>query len=147
MSKNLSFKKKIENVQIIHSKIVCPEKVQRLYSSVGWSYRDCDKIQKSLENSFIVTTAWSDKELIGIGRATGDGVFNATIWDLAVKPDWQNCGVGKLIVNSMLTKLDDCGISLVTLYTSYTKKHFYSKLGFEINFAKVIGMYKCKNQR
>jgi ribosomal protein S18 acetylase RimI-like enzyme len=84
--------------------------------------------------------------LIGIGRATGDGIFNATIWDVAVRPAYQNSGVGSLIVKTMLTKLNDYGIPLITLYTEWPKKSFYSKLGFEFN-SNIIGMYKHNNRR
>ena len=139
-------KKKIDlqKIKIQHNKDVSPDFIQKLYLSVGWQYRDVQDIRKSLTNSILVTTAWDNEFLIGMSRATGDGVFNATIWDVAVRPDFQKLGIGSLIIKSMLTKLDDHGISLITLYSECSKKNFYSKLGFESNSSKIIAMYRHK---
>ena len=134
----------LKKIKIHHNNDVSPDFIQRLYLSVGWQYREIQDIKKSLNNSILVTTAWKDEFLIGMSRATGDGIFNATIWDVAVRPDYQNQGIGSLIIKSMLTKLDDHGISLITLYSECAKKNFYSKLGFESNSAKIIGMYRHK---
>lgn len=143
MKRLFSFKKgDVFDIKVRHDKDISPDKVQILFMSVGWNYRDIQNLKKSMENSLLITSAWDGDKLVGIARATGDGVFNATIWDVAVKPQYQKQGIGKLIVNSMLTKLDDCGIPLITLYTTCTKKSFYSKLGFEHNFSKVMGMYR-----
>ena len=34
-------------------------------------------------------------KLIGFARCTGDGVLDATIWDLAIHPLYQGAGLGK----------------------------------------------------
>jgi N-acetylglutamate synthase-like GNAT family acetyltransferase len=133
-------------VEISHEKDISPIVVQNVYSSVGWQYRNVQDIEKSMKNSFLVTSAKYKNEIIGVARATGDGIFNATIWDLAVKPYYQKKGVGTLIIKSMLNKLSEFDIPLVTLYTSYTKKCFYSKLGFNHNVSGVLGMF-IKNRQ
>jgi len=140
----LKNKKKFNNVEIKHTLDIPLQQVQKLYLSVGWQYRDIKTIEESFKKSILVTTAWIGNDLVGIARATGDGIFNATIWDVAVRKDCQGQGIGTKLINSMLTKLDDCGIPLITLYTTYTKKNFYSKLGFEFNINKVMGMYRIK---
>ena len=135
-------KKRLEKIQIRYDKYIPPEFIQQLYISVGWQYRECSEIKKSVEGSFLVVSAWLEEVLIGLARATGDGVFNVTIWDLAVKPSYQKQGIGKLLLNSMLAKLKDFDIPLITLYSELDKKKFYSKLGFECGSKKIIGMYK-----
>jgi len=132
----------LKEINIKYDKNIPPEFVQQIYLSVGWQHRDYFQIQKSLESSFLVASAWLDEIMIGLARATGDGVFSVTIWDFAVNPSYQKLGIGKLLLNSMLTKLNDCDIPLITLYSELDKKNFYSKLGFECNSKKVIGMYK-----
>jgi len=131
-------------IKILQDKKIPPEQVQRVYLSVGWQFRETEAIKKSLEKSLVVISAWHNDKLVGIARATGDGVFNATIWDMAVRKDYQNKGIGKLIMKSMLTKLDDCGIPLITLYTEYANRNFYSKLDFEMNIDRVAGMFRYK---
>jgi ribosomal protein S18 acetylase RimI-like enzyme len=142
--KTLQIQKKtcLKEIQIKYDKNVPPEFVQQLYISVGWQHRDCFQIRKALEGSFLVVSAWLDERLIGLARATGDGVFSVTIWDFAIKPSHQKQGIGKLLLNSMLTKLNDYDIPLITLYSELDKKSFYSKLGFECGSQKIIGMYK-----
>lgn len=144
MFKTLQIQKKnfLKEIQIKYDKDISPENVQEHYISVGWQQRDCIQIKKSLESSFLVISAWTDERLIGLARATGDGVFSVTIWDLSVKPAYQKQGIGKLLLNSMLTKLNDYDIPLITLYSELDKKNFYSKLGFECGSKKIIGMYK-----
>lgn len=123
-----------------------PESIQKVFNAVGWKTRNFDDIKKSLEKSIIVVTAWDNDTLIGVARATGDGVFTATVWDLAVIPQYQRLGVGSRIINSMLTKLDACGILLVTLYTDCSNKYFYSKIGFGTQFNKIISMFRYRKQ-
>lgn len=134
----------IKDIKIKFSKSIPADAVQRLFISVGWQYREVQDIQSCLSKSVAVVSAWYGEKLIGMARATGDGVFSATIWDVAVRPQYQGKGIGKLIIKNMLTKLDDCGIPLITLYSEWAKKEFYNKLGFEANFEKVIGMYRYK---
>lgn len=130
------------NTIIKHTKDISPETILNLYLNVGWSYRNPEKIQKAINNSTLLTSAWCNEELIGIARAVGDDTFNATIWDVAVKKDYQRKGIGTLIINAMLKELKNKDIPLVTLYTECTKKNFYSKLGFTLDYNRVLGMYK-----
>lgn len=144
MLKTLPISKKtfLKKIKIKYDKNISPESVQELYLSVGWQYRDSFQIKKALEGSFLVASAWIGEILIGLARATGDGVFNVTIWDFSVHPAYQKQGLGKLLFNSMLTILNDYNIPLITLYSELDKKNFYSKLGFECNSKKIIGMYR-----
>lgn len=137
----------LKKVKIKFDKEIPPSLVQKLYLSVGWQFREELIIKDAFQKSIAVTSAWLQDELIGVARATGDGVMNATIWDVAIKRDMQNKGIGNLMVSSMVEKLDACGIPLITLYTEYTKTYFYSKLGFESDLNRVVGMYrKCGTQ-
>jgi len=134
----------LDKIRIKFSRDIAADEVQKLYLSVGWQYREVQDIKKSIEKSVLVASVWLDENLIGFARATGDGIYNATIWDVAVKPSFQSRGVGSFLIKSMLTKLDSYGIPLITLYTECAKKNFYSKFGFESNFNKIIGMYRSR---
>src|SRR5207248_7736795 len=99
-----------------HDKDVGPQDLQDLCSSVGWSRRDPLLITRALKNSLAVVSAWDGALLVGFARATGDEVFNATVWDVAVRPSYQRKGVGRLIMQELLLDLDSYNIPLVTLY-------------------------------
>ena len=44
-------------------------------------------------------------KLIGFARCTGDGVLDATIWDLAIHPLYQGAGLGKGLMQVLLERL------------------------------------------
>ena len=41
--------------------------------------------------------------LIGMARATSDHAFNATIWDVLVDPEYQGQGLGRALVEQMVS--------------------------------------------
>jgi ribosomal protein S18 acetylase RimI-like enzyme len=53
--------------------------------------------------------------------------YQAALYDCAVIKPYQGRGLGKLIVQAMLSKLSGCNI---ILYASPGKEGFYKKLGF-----------------
>jgi len=132
-----------------HDKAVPPEAVQDLCASVGWSRREPELITRALHNSLVVVSVWAktsalsdDEELIGFARATGDKVFNATILDMVVRPDFQRLGIGKLVMLELLKELDQYQIPLVTLYADPGTDGFYKRFGFLIDPSGVRGMFR-----
>ncbi len=65
--------------------------------------------------------------LAGFGRAISDGVYQAALYDIAVVPEMQGRGVGRLIVERLLDRLPGCN---VILYAAPGKEGFYRRLGF-----------------
>ena len=57
--------------------------------------RDLAGLGTAIANSNPVVSAWSGDRMIGFARATSDGVYRATIWDVVVHPDYQGLGLGK----------------------------------------------------
>lgn len=132
----------LSSIKISYDKNVSAHAVQDLCSSVGWVRRDLTLIQKSLQNSVAVVTAWDGENLIGFARATGDGIFNATVWDVAVRPDHQGIGVGQLVVHALLEELDREKILLITLLAEPGQERFYKKFGFITDPANLRGMVR-----
>ena len=54
-------------------------------------------------------------KLIGFARCTGDGVLDATIWDLAIHP-YQGAGLGKGLMQVLLERLRAMEVEKVTLF-------------------------------
>lgn len=129
---------------VSHDKGVSPQAVQELCASVGWSRREPDLIVRALANSLAVVSIWSGGDLIGFARATGDKVFNATIWDMVVRPDFQRMGVGRLVMAELLKELDEYQIPLVTLYADPGTDGFYKRFGFLADPSGVRGMFREK---
>jgi ribosomal protein S18 acetylase RimI-like enzyme len=132
------------NLVISHTKEVPPEDVQEICASVGWSRREPVLITKALANSLAVISAWDEELMVGFARATGDKVFNATIWDVVVRPSYQRRGIGLLVMHELLKDLDEFQIPLVTLYADPGTDGFYRRFGFMADPSGVRGMFREK---
>ena len=105
-----------------------------LHQAVGWSSRSLAQLEQALKASFSYVSAihvHQDKEqLIGFARAISDGVFHATLLDIAVHPDFQGRKVGKNVVKTLVEQLHQAQIKDITLFASLHLVDFYHKLGF-----------------
>ena len=132
----------LRNIRISHEKAVPPRDVQDLCASVGWSRREPVLISRALMNSLAVVSAWDKDMLVGFARATGDHVFNATVWDVAVRPSHQRHGIGRLVMGELLKELDSYEIPLITLYADPGTDSFYRRFGFSTDPSGVRGMFR-----
>lgn len=70
------------------------------------------------------------QQLIGFARAVSDGVYQATLLDIAVHPDFQARGVGKTLVKTLTKQLQAAQIIDIILFASPHVTDFYHQLGF-----------------
>ena len=110
--------------------------LDQLLQTVGWSRRPMRRVKRALEFSILVIGVWlhDDKfpRLIGFARCTGDGVIEATIWDVAINPVYQGLGLGKVLMKYLLNKLKATGISKVTLFADSGVIKFYKNQGWTL---------------
>lgn len=132
----------LKNLSVSHEKNLSPNDVQDICASVGWSRREPELISKALNNSLAVVSIWDKDKIVGFARATGDEVFNATVWDMVVRPNYQGRGIGKLVMAELLKDLDKFGIPLITLYADPGTDEFYKKFGFMTDPSGVRGMFR-----
>lgn len=130
------------NLVVRHDREIPPEEVQEICSAVGWSKREPALIARALENSLAVVSIWHGKTMVGFARATGDKVFNATIWDVVVRPSYQRQGIGILVMKELLKELDSYNIPLITLYADPGTDGFYKRFGFSVDPSGVRGMFR-----
>ncbi|MEJ7542497.1 GNAT family N-acetyltransferase [Staphylococcus intermedius] len=103
--------------------------IYKTYQSVGWLNHNKDNIESILKNSTHNVFAIHNSKVIGIGRALSDGVFNAAIYDVIVRPEYQNLKIGSRIVNDLLEQIGD--VSCIHLISTTGKIEFYNKQGFK----------------
>jgi GNAT superfamily N-acetyltransferase len=132
----------LPNFVVRHDRDVPAENVQDICSSVGWSKRDPALIARALENSLAVVSVWDGIVMVGFARATGDKVFNATIWDVVVRPSHQRQGVGLTLMEELLGELDSYNIPLITLFADPGTDGFYKRFGFLADPSGVRGMFR-----
>ena len=93
----------------------------------GMGFHEASVHQKAFENSASVIFAFDVDKLIGFGRAISDEVYQAAIYDVAVLPDYQGRGIGRLIIETIVKSLPGCNF---ILYATPGKDKFYEKLNF-----------------
>ncbi len=94
--------------------------------------RRVEDLQVAIAHSNPVVTAWDGDRLIGFARATSDGIYRATIWDVLIHPDYQGAGLGRKLVETVLMHPDVNRVERVYLMTTNQQK-FYERIGFEAN--------------
>ena len=103
-----------------------------LKNNTSWAaIRNQKDIKTMLRKSSVVVSIWNDNQMIGFGRATTDGIFRAVLWDVVVEKRYQNKGLGKLIVQTILHSNKVSKVEKVYIMTTNCKT-FYSNLGFKI---------------
>lgn len=63
--------------------------LNQLFAKAGLPTRNIEKLEVALSHSLLFVTAkvLKDDSVVGFVRVTGDGIFNAAIWDLVVDPN------------------------------------------------------------
>ncbi len=90
--------------------------LDQLLQTVGWSRRPIRRVKFP--------------RLVGFARCTGDGILEATVWDVAVNPIYQGKGLGKELMKYILKELKNIGIFKVTLFADAEVVSFYKRQGW-----------------
>ena len=94
--------------------------------------RKIEDLQTAIANSEPVISVWDRERLIGFARATSDGIYRATIWDVIIHCDYQGAGLGRKLVETVITHPHLCHVERVYLMTTHQQK-FYERIGFREN--------------
>lgn len=110
--------------------------LEQLCDAVGWSRRPLRRVRKALENSLLVVGLWRHDprvpRLVGFARCTGDGVIEATVWDVAVHPLYQGVGLGKQLMTYVIDLLRAQQVERVSLFADPGVVEFYSAQGWQL---------------
>lgn len=108
-----------------------------LFKAAKLGGREGDKVQRAFQNSTAVCFAFDGQRLVGAARALSDREYHATIYDVAVHPDYQRRGIGTRLVNELISMLP---VWRVLLVADGGVTGFYRRLGFE-PFGNVMGRF------
>ena len=95
--------------------------------TVGMAYHEPEVHRSAFEASHTTVFVYEDSKLTGFGRAISDGEYQGAIYDVAVLPEAQGKGIGKVIIQTILNRLPHCNL---ILYATPGMEGFYKKLGF-----------------
>jgi N-acetylglutamate synthase-like GNAT family acetyltransferase len=110
------------------------KQIQELFKAAAFWARErkIEDWEIAIANSEPVVTVWDGERTIGFARATSDGIYRATIWDVAIHPDYQGAGLGRKLVQTVLSHPRMCRVERVYLMTTY-QQSFYERIGFQQN--------------
>ena len=116
--------------------------LQSLFAKTAfWAQeRNINDLQIAIANSNPVVTVWDAQRLIGFARATSDGVYRAGIWDVIVDPDYQGMGLGRKLVETVISHPLVSKVERVYLTTTH-QQSFYERIGFKQNESTTMVLY------
>ncbi|ABA21110.1 GCN5-related N-acetyltransferase [Trichormus variabilis ATCC 29413] len=116
--------------------------LQQLFNiSAFWAKgRSIEDLGVAIANSDPVISVWDAERLIGFARATSDGIYRATIWDVVIHPDYQGNGLGSKLVETVLAHPRMRWVERVYLMTT-NRQEFYEKIGFHANNSTTMVLY------
>ena len=108
--------------------------LEQLLQAVGWSRRPLRRVKRALDNSMLKVGLWQHDpkfpRLIGFARCTGDGILEATVWDVAIHPVYQSTGFGKKLMEYIIKSIREMGIKRITLFADPGVISFYKDQGW-----------------
>ena len=103
--------------------------VSAILKEVGMAHHAPDIHRQAFEASHTTVFVYHKSRLIGFGRAISDGIYQAAVYDCAVRPEFQGKGIGKIIMTNIMAGVAPCN---VILYANPGKEGFYRKHGFRV---------------
>ena len=100
-----------------------------LRESVGWSRME-KEYGNPLISSYYHIAVYEDEELIGYIDSVSNGVTDAYIQDLMVRPDHQGNGIGTELMNKMIGYLKEKHICMISVIYEKSLEPFYERFGF-----------------
>lgn len=115
---------------------------QKLRTNAGWGIPPEFVLKDSLANTiFGICVETLDGTTIGMGRLVGDGGIQVFITDVIVHKKWQNRGIGKQIMKSLMNHVEDAASSatFVGLFSAIGREDFYKAFGFITRPNRTLG--------
>ncbi len=118
------------------------QKLNSLYQATAfWAKnRTLEDVQIAIANSNAVVSIWDNERLIGSARATSDGIYRANIWDVVIHPDYQGLGLGRKLVETLISHPLLNRVERIYLMTTHQQK-FYERIGFQENHTTTMVLY------
>ncbi|WP_099469389.1 GNAT family N-acetyltransferase [Konateibacter massiliensis] len=95
------------------------------------------------KNSYAVSFVYDENKIVGVARALSDGVCQAAIYNVAIDEEYQGYGIGRKLIEALLSQLEGQNI---ILYTHPRTVALYEKLGFRRNKTSMSIFHGSKEQ-
>ncbi|WP_444909008.1 GNAT family N-acetyltransferase [Microbulbifer sp. TRSA005] len=110
----------------------------------GLSPRSREAAEKGLPNSLYGIHIQTRSTTIAMGRVVGDGALNFEIVDVAVAPTYQGQGLGRVVMEHIMSYLDREALPSAYITLMADVPELYEKFGFRLSSPESEGMYMLK---
>jgi N-acetylglutamate synthase-like GNAT family acetyltransferase len=103
-----------------------------LYETENWNdflHLTKESLHQAISNSWYIISAYEQSKLVGTGRLISDGITVALVSGMIVDPAYRRRGIGKNMINKMVSKCKQCELT-VQLFTTDENMEYYKNLGF-----------------
>ncbi|MDT8378050.1 MAG: GNAT family N-acetyltransferase [Desulfotignum sp.] len=105
-----------------------------LYKDAGWWDQACERhpefLTRIVAQSALFVGAFDLTRMIGMGRALSDLISDAYIQDVVVLHSYRGRGIGRHIIQTLITGLKGHGVDWIGLIGEPGTGSFYQSLGF-----------------
>ena len=133
----------MNGLTVKHNELTAEEFIE-LWETVWGSGPSLEQTKLAMEHTLFRVSVYDNEKVVARARMIGDMGLNYYIKDVAVRPEYQKKGIGKLLINELLDFVKKNGVSgtdiFVELCAVPDKVPFYEKLGFDFNDAKRLKM-------
>ena len=107
-----------------------PESIAALRRSVGWGGMEAELRNPALRD-YLQIACYDGDELVGFLDVVSNGVTDAYIQDVMVRPDYQGRGIGTELMNRAMERLKNDRIYMISvIYGEESLRPFYERFGF-----------------
>lgn len=121
-----------------------------LWESVWGAGPSPEQTELAMRHTLFRVSVYDGEKPIAMARMLGDMGLNYYIKDVAVRPEYQGAGLGKLLINELMDYIDRNGVDgtdiFVELCAVPDKKAFYEKFGFSANDAQRLKLMHHVNK-
>ena len=114
---------------------------------LNWNSISENIIKKAIKGSMVNISIFDNKKCVGVGRIVGDGVLKGLLTDVMVLKEYQNKGVGKILVTSLIKELSDMindgECFQLEANPTANNRAFYIKCGLKYKPENQDGVYLC----
>ncbi len=113
------------------NKVLDPKRVIEVFKSSGIHrpVHDLKRISKMFAEANLVISAWNNDELVGVSRSLTDYSYCCYLSDLAVKKEYHNSGIGRMLIQKTQDIIGDQATLL--LLSAPDAMEYYPKIGMQ----------------
>ena len=116
-----------------------------LWETVWGDGPSLEQTELAMKHTLFRISVWDGDKIVAMARMNGDLGLDYYIKDVAVRPEYQHKGIGRMMINELLKFINDNGVKgtdiFVELCAVPDKIPFYEKFGFEANEAQRLKLF------